>query len=316
MKIERLLPKWVLRSLMLIGVVLSCLLVYKTFTFTMTGRYARYLTGGSFSGTHPDMSPDGNTIVFATPHTGRGDIYSISADGTSRKQLTSCWNYEGEPHYAPKGDWIAYIREDEEGITHVWVMRADGSGQRQLTHGTNHEHSPCFSPDGTQIVFTRSYPNTDTALFEVSVSDNTVHPLTQSGQTEGQASFDRAGNRLVFASGPPAGEWLLKTTGEKTFVGAGGLSSCLSPDGNHIAFINNADKPQLCVMNSDGSGVKTIYGSLESLYEPGGYMEACAFSPDSKHILFLEAREQDRGTGLISLIGVDGKGLQRIGSSF
>src|SRR5436190_1171270 len=40
-----------------------------------SGRGEHHHGGGSFIGASPEMSPDGEAIVFASPVTGRGDVY-------------------------------------------------------------------------------------------------------------------------------------------------------------------------------------------------------------------------------------------------
>jgi TolB protein len=100
------------------------------------------------------MSPDGSTIVYASPRSGRGDIYRVERDGSNLVRLTDDPNYEGDPQYSADGKRIVFIRETV-GVGHIWIMDADGSNQHQLTAGAEYDHGPSFSRDGSKIVFTR-----------------------------------------------------------------------------------------------------------------------------------------------------------------
>ena len=112
----------------------------------------------------PSWSPDGKRLAFArrartttlvcdpAPPACTGtrsdtaiDVFSVNADGTDVRQLTSTPEVdEVDPSYSPDGRMIAYYRKpadrgDEFG--EVWVMNADGSGQRRVALGANPEWS-------------------------------------------------------------------------------------------------------------------------------------------------------------------------------
>ncbi len=101
------------------------------------------------------MSPDGSTIVFSSPRSGRGDIYQIDRDGENRIRLTDSPLFETDPLYSPDGTTIAFSRESN-GIRHIWLMDPDGSNQRQLTSGKFLDDVGSFSPDGSELGIMRS----------------------------------------------------------------------------------------------------------------------------------------------------------------
>jgi hypothetical protein len=73
------------------------------------------------------------------------DVFSMNADGTDVRQLTSTPGMtEVDPSYSPDGRMIAYYRKPadrDDTFGEVWVMNADGSGKRRVALGANPEWS-------------------------------------------------------------------------------------------------------------------------------------------------------------------------------
>ena len=115
--------------------------------------WAHYQRQHIWNGGSPSVSPDGRSVVFSSPSSGRGDIYCVAREGLTR--LTRSEEFEAQPFYSPSGDMISYVRESG-GWRHVWVMGADGSNQTQVTTGSVLDDLVGFSPDGRKIYFIRA----------------------------------------------------------------------------------------------------------------------------------------------------------------
>lgn len=102
--------------------------------------------------THPDWSPDGSRIVFASSRASTFDLYTVAPDGSSMTQLTSGVTNDMQPAWSPDGARIAFER-DARLDGDVWVMYADGSDISNLTNSTGWDSEPAWSPDGTTIAF-------------------------------------------------------------------------------------------------------------------------------------------------------------------
>src|SRR3974390_432032 len=113
-----------LRSLILLAILPGC--------DSGEDSWATYQRQHIWNGGSPSVSPDGESVVFSSPSSGHGDIYSVSRRGLTR--LTQKEEFEAHPLYSPSGDKIAYVRESG-GWRHVWIMNAVGSNQTQLTTG-------------------------------------------------------------------------------------------------------------------------------------------------------------------------------------
>jgi Tol biopolymer transport system component/DNA-binding winged helix-turn-helix (wHTH) protein len=115
---------------------------------------ARQLTGtvggqfGSIAGVC--WSPDGS-IVYGSNKSGHLDIWHMSGDGKSPRQLTIDPQADFYPEVSPDGRRVAFL-SNRTGTQQVWTMDADGGNQRQITEGHN-KGRPRWTPDGRWLVY-------------------------------------------------------------------------------------------------------------------------------------------------------------------
>jgi hypothetical protein len=76
-----------------------------------------------------------------------GDIYSMNADGTGLRYVTSGI----DPQLSPDGTQIAFVRWQPR--YELFVINTDGSNERALTHGWREIKSPTWSADGSTLTF-------------------------------------------------------------------------------------------------------------------------------------------------------------------
>jgi Tol biopolymer transport system component len=86
----------------------------------------------------PEWSPDGRTISFISNRSGTYEIWAAPFKDGARAgeavQLTHGEDVWGSHCWSPRGDRIAYLREDREG-SDLWVMSVTGNTRpRRLTH--------------------------------------------------------------------------------------------------------------------------------------------------------------------------------------
>lgn len=118
----------------------------------------------------PKCSPKANNLVFssevnlidntnmyiAPSSSSRMQIFSMTTDGFTRKQLTSIGD-NFDPRWSPDGEKIAFI-SNRTGSYEVWVMNKNGTGQRKLTStNASRANNPVFSADGQRIIFNSNY---------------------------------------------------------------------------------------------------------------------------------------------------------------
>ncbi len=137
-----------------------------------TGAMKRLTTAKGYDA-EGSYSPDGKLIVFSSMRSGYdhpltdkekrsleenpsnfAEIYTMKADGTDQKRLTSVFGYDGGPFFTPDGRKIVWRRFNEQGlIADVWTMNIDGSDQKQITTFGAMSWAPYMHPSGEYFIF-------------------------------------------------------------------------------------------------------------------------------------------------------------------
>lgn len=101
----------------------------------------------------PRWSPDGTSIVFDRYADGQVDIFSIKADGTEQRQLTSNKFIDILPAWSQDGSWI-YFNSMRAGHSNIWKMMGDGRTPTAVTNNGGWEGME--SIDGRQLFYSKS----------------------------------------------------------------------------------------------------------------------------------------------------------------
>ena len=92
---------------------------------------AHQVLAGNSQDLHPDWSPSGQEIAFASDRGGDFDIWIIKADGRSLRKVTSGEGSKTWPAWSPDGKNLLFTRA-REGRQELWSIGADGTGARPL----------------------------------------------------------------------------------------------------------------------------------------------------------------------------------------
>ncbi len=198
----------------------------------------------------PTLSPDGQTIAYASSRSGTFEIYLKPLTAGAREiQLTADGQENLQPAWSPDGTRIAYHSRTRAGI---WMVPASGGAPRQVAEFGS---SPAWSPDGAAIVF-QSYALTDLSatsvgalppsqLWKASLGGGEPIPLTDVGTPSGghgAPSWSADGTRLVFVSydGTSASLWTVAADGTdlKPVTGTRGwvYDPVFSPDRRNVYY--------------------------------------------------------------------------------
>jgi TolB protein len=254
-----------------------------------------------------------------------GDIWTMNGSGAGKTQLTTNYNFEGNPAVSPDGEHIAY-----EFYSGIWVMNADGSGKRALTDGTGRDEEPAWSADGTKIVFSRGGD-----LWTMNANGSGQRNLTRTAVgDEHDAAWSPAGDKIVYTliggaceggacvfTINPDGSGQTNLTPEDTIPGCQqspgyrheGTSRepAWSPDGLKIVYsgaliCSHVLGKDIWVMNANG-------GEKTNLINDDATMDLRpTFSPDGQKILFESDRDSDGAPELYTMSATDGSGMTRL----
>jgi Tol biopolymer transport system component len=171
----------------------------------------------------PDISPDGNYIVYVKPSGETSDIYLQRIGGGNPINLTAgSGTTNTQPAFSPKGDLIAFRSGRDSGG--IFVMGSTGESVRRVTNvGSN----PAWTPDAKSILFQTEY-------VENPLSRNSISQIWRVDLEDG------------------------KTT--KLFAGDG-VQPCVSPDGKTVLFWGlplGTGKRELWTIPADGGEPKRL----------------------------------------------------------
>ena len=207
----------------------------------------------------PDISPDGDWIVFAKIEGGGfsgsrdWDIRISRADGTEQETLTSNSATDIHPVFSPDGGRIAWISG-----RHLHVMDRDGSDKESIAPSIWAAGlPPQWSPDGSRIAFVA---------------------LEEREQPERGARHYRYRHFLYVVSPDGSGLQRLSESAKSP--------PSWSPDGKKLAFGYPLDLVQdaLYTINADGSESQEVISFPRR--EQGWAVSNVSWSPDGSKILF------------------------------
>jgi TolB protein len=119
------------------------------------------LTYGPWDDITPAISPDGQTVAFASNRSGYWDIYLMNLGSGGITRLTDTLGYEASPSWSPDNQWLvyeAYVNDNLEIIIQSVVTTEEVI---QLTDNPAADFSPAWSPLGRQIAFVSNQSGED-----------------------------------------------------------------------------------------------------------------------------------------------------------
>jgi serine/threonine protein kinase/Tol biopolymer transport system component/Tfp pilus assembly protein PilF len=121
-------------------------------------------------------------ILYASDATGEADLWTIKADGSEQRQITSGGGLKWAPVSSPDGRYLAY-HSNVSGSWNIWRTDADGSNPVQITQGPRDSNWPHFTPDSKFVVFHQTDPGGQLNLWKVPILGGTPIQLTSSMTT-------------------------------------------------------------------------------------------------------------------------------------
>jgi len=127
-------------------------------------------------------------ILYASDSTGEADLWTIKADGSEQRQITSGGGLKWAPVASPDGKYIAY-HSNVSGSWNIWRADADGGNPVQITHGPRDSNWPHFTPDSKFVVFHQTDTGGQLHLWKVPIAGGAPIQLTKSMTTHPAVSL-------------------------------------------------------------------------------------------------------------------------------
>lgn len=254
------------------------------------------------------VSPDGSTILYGLSYTNieenrsYTDLYTVSANGGSTKQISNTKTNEAQAGWRPDGAKISFLSA-ESGSMQLWEMNPDGSSREQISDIVGGITGYLYSPDMEHIAYSKAvkldstvnelYP--DLPLANARIEDDLMYRHWDSWH---DYSYSH-----IFISQYSAGEKISEgwdiMEGErfdsplKPFGGTEQI--CWSPDGQQLVYTSKKlrGRDYAFSTNSDLYLYKLEDKTTENLTEGmKGYDLNPLFSPDGSKIIW-ESMERD-----------------------
>jgi Tol biopolymer transport system component len=150
----------------------------------------------------PTVSTMSGDIVFASDRYGDAELFMLSANGHSLRQLTDNELDDLNPQWSPDGSQMLY-QSNPAGISQFFLMDADGTNRRQLTDTPQAIARPSWSPDGSQIAY-----DSGGEIIIYDIASGNSQRLTNDNFWDQQPSWSPDGKTIIYESNRGR-EWLL-----------------------------------------------------------------------------------------------------------
>ena len=116
------------------------------------GSPARIIASSTLPESHPQISPDGSRIAFASYRSGTQEIWIAGIDGSPPTQLTTLGGLAHSPAWSSDGKRIAFSCLKSRNRD-IYVVNANGAGLHRLTDDAFEQGRPMWSRDGLSVYY-------------------------------------------------------------------------------------------------------------------------------------------------------------------
>lgn len=243
------------------------------------------ITTGTYRDVDPMISPDGNSLAFASNRTGHFNIFVFSYKTSGTLQLTQSDKDDRYPNWSADGRKVVF-GSDRTGKGDIYETSNDGSsGFLQLTDSALLEEYPNYPSDRRGLLYARDSTKSGfTQKMQVILSDSLPASSNAVVLAEGdQPRFSPNGSRIVFVSHRTKNDdiWTMTREGSSqtqlTTDDKDDTDPFYSPNGSKIVFSSKrTGNYDIWVMDSDGGNQRQLTfdqaDEIQPCWSIGGYI--------------------------------------------
>ncbi|MCC6794610.1 MAG: PD40 domain-containing protein [Candidatus Hydrogenedentes bacterium] len=263
--------------------LLLCLCAVALVAFAQEDR--TQITTGTYRDVDPMISPDGNSLAFASNRTGHFNIFVFSYKTSGTLQLTQSDKDDRYPNWSADGRKVVF-GSNRTGKGDIYETSNDGSsGFLQLTDAPLLEEYPNYPSDRRGLLYARDSTKSGfTQKMQVILSDSLPASSNAVVLAEGdQPRFSPNGSRIVFVSHRTKNDdiWTMTREGSSqtqlTTDDKDDTDPYYSPNGSKIVFSSKrTGNYDIWVMDSDGGNQRQLTfdqaDEIQPCWSVGGYI--------------------------------------------
>lgn len=200
--------------------------------------WEHYQSGGLFVSASPSATSVRGAIYFASPCTGKGDIYQTSQETQDATRVTSGLTFEASPLVARDAGELFFSREID-GFRHIWSQDFTTGEQSQQTFGRYQDDPLQVSSDARYLLFSRgmTYEYSSGTIGSTKLLDRNSNHIWEVGVA---AAMSPANPMVAYAKGDGPDNhavWILDLKGqtsEPSKLEARGIPLQFSADGRYL----------------------------------------------------------------------------------
>ncbi|MEQ1516009.1 MAG: S9 family peptidase [Usitatibacteraceae bacterium] len=257
----------------------------------------------------PSLSPDGSQVCVAVTkydmeeNKGSTHLWLLSTFGGAARELTQCFEKDGQPRWSPDGTLIAFIAQRGEGESadkesQLYVIPPDGGEARRVSNiATGVSHIKWF-PDSSRVAFIswvwpelKGEKAQAKRLNEKKEDKVKAHVVEHSCFRQWDHWLSDGRVPHVHVVDVKSGKCRDLLEGSKFSIHTadpGGNDFDISPDGRHIAFCFNPNEDSRWDQEHHIAEVEVKTSKIKSLTAASPFSHyAPAYSPDGASIALL-----------------------------
>ncbi len=253
----------------------------------------------------PQVAPNGKTIAFVVTYykkkenSSNSNIYLVSMDGSSLRQLTNSARANNNPRWMPDGPSLMFV-SSRDGESQVWTIPVNGGEAKKVSSLSTEASGMILSPDGRHIAFTSDvFPDCDTdecnELRNAELAKSKIQAKVFDRLPYRVWNYWKDGKRSHVFVMPSAGGKVTDITPgdfDTPPIDLGGRWDYdFSPDGREVVFTRNTDQQVATSTNNDLFIVPAGGGQTTRITDNPANDSQPLYSPDGKYIAY---RKMDR----------------------